>query len=94
MKHRVKELVAAGYSEGQIREYFIARYGEWVLLAPPSNGLGRLLWWSPALGLLAAAGVVGWRLRSRPVPAASPGDAAPGEADPYRKRLLAEVEAE
>ena len=37
MKNRIKELVAMGYSDDQIIDYFIGRYGEFVLLQPKSE---------------------------------------------------------
>jgi cytochrome c-type biogenesis protein CcmH len=62
---KVRELVAAGQSDQQIRAYFIARYGEWSLLEPPAHGMNLLVWILPGflllLGLLAIARVVGRR---------------------------------
>ncbi len=95
MKDRVRELVKAGYTREQIDDYFIARYGEWVLLSPPTNGLVWLLWLGPAglLGLLlvwAVSTVTGWRRVPDDVPL--PSDVGLAPKDPYEARLLAELE--
>ena len=34
IQRRINELVAAGYTEEQIQDYFIDKYGEWILLEP------------------------------------------------------------
>ncbi len=52
----LRELVQQGKSDDEIRAYFVARYGDWALLAPPANGLNWLAWLGPAVFL--AAGVV------------------------------------
>ena len=97
MKDRVRELVVAGYTEAQIQDYFVARYGEWVLLAPPASGLAWFLWLGPAvlLGLVGvwAAGVINsWRREPDAVPL--PSDVGLSDKDPYEERLLRELEEE
>ncbi len=48
---RVKE----GQSDAQIRAYFVGRYGEAILLAPPREGVSGLVWVLPVLAVAAAA---------------------------------------
>ncbi|MBW1877630.1 MAG: cytochrome c-type biogenesis protein CcmH [Deltaproteobacteria bacterium] len=95
MKDRVRELVVAGYTEEQIEDYFIARYGEWVLLSPPKQGLAWLLWLGPAvlLGLVlawATAVATSWRREPDAVPL--PSDVGLVPKDPYEEQLLRELE--
>ena len=73
MKNRIREFVAAGYSDDQICTYFVARYGEWVLLEPPRKGIHWVLWLGP-FGLLALGGasVVSLRTRKARTSQASP----------------------
>ena len=53
MMEIVREQVAAGRSDEEIRSYFAARYGRWILLDPGLTLETLALW---ALPLLAAAG--------------------------------------
>ncbi|MBS1152508.1 MAG: Cytochrome c heme lyase subunit CcmL [Myxococcaceae bacterium] len=46
---KVRELVAQDRSDEEIETYFIARYGEWVLLEPKKDGLNAFLWLGPVL---------------------------------------------
>ena len=71
MKDRVRFLVEQGYSPEQIDAYFVSRYGEWVLLAPPARGLTWLLWLGP-FALLGAGALwaIGAVARREPAPAA------------------------
>src|SRR3954470_5152771 len=39
MMKRVREMVAEGQSESDIKAYFVSRYGEWVLLEPTHQGV-------------------------------------------------------
>jgi cytochrome c-type biogenesis protein CcmH len=51
--------LAAGRTTDQVRAYFVARYGDWILLAPSTP----LVWWLPALALVAGVGLLAWWLR-------------------------------
>lgn len=53
----VRERVAAGESNEQIKEFLVARYGNFVLLKPPFAGETLLLWATP-LAILFTGGVV------------------------------------
>lgn len=61
----IREEVDAGASDSEIRDQFVARYGEWVLLTPPISGTGVALWALPVVGLaIGVAVVVGMRRRN------------------------------
>lgn len=51
----VREQLAAGKSPDEVRAYFVARYGEWVLLAPDPKGFNLLAYAIPALLLIGGA---------------------------------------
>ncbi len=54
----VRERIAAGDSDDEVRDFLVARYGEFVLLRPRAHGVGLLLWvLPPALLLIAGAGL-------------------------------------
>jgi cytochrome c-type biogenesis protein CcmH/NrfF len=71
MRRIIDEQIAAGESEHEIREYFVERYGDWVLLSPRAEGSGWLVWALPGtavlVGLVAAGQLVRRRTEARPV---------------------------
>lgn len=92
MKHRVRELVEQGYTEPQIVDYFVSRYGEWVLLAPPVRS-NWLVWFGPGLVLGVGLAWVGATvLRWRKEPEALPSDVGLVPKDDYEQRLLREID--
>ena len=60
----VRERLTAGDSDASVREFVVARYGEFVLLRPPLSLRTLLLWSTPFLLLLAAL-VMLWRRSHR-----------------------------
>jgi cytochrome c-type biogenesis protein CcmH len=58
MKGVIRTQVAAGHSDDEIRDYFVSKYGEWVLLEPPAHGFNLLVYLLPALALLGGAGLI------------------------------------
>lgn len=74
MRRLVRERIAAGDSDDQIRAFFRQRYGDFVLFRPPFDARTWLLWGSPLL-LIAAAAVAATGFRRRPgEPAFTPED--------------------
>jgi cytochrome c-type biogenesis protein CcmH len=51
----VRERLAAGDSDEAVKQFLVARYGEFVLLRPPVKPATWLLWFGPAALLLAGA---------------------------------------
>jgi cytochrome c-type biogenesis protein CcmH len=92
MRDLIRERLAAGDRPAAVKAYFVQRYGEWVLLAPPARGLNLLLWLAPfgavAAGLVVVATLARrWRRQAPREPAATP---AVEQAE--RDRLAAELE--
>jgi cytochrome c-type biogenesis protein CcmH len=52
MRASVREQLEAGKSPQEIKDFFVSKYGEWVLLAPTNSGFNRLLWWLPLTVLI------------------------------------------
>ena len=89
MRAIVRERLAAGDSPEQVREYFVARYGEWILLAPRRRGFNLLVWGFPIAAVVVGLVAVAMLLRRwtrRPAAAPAPIDAAMSE------RIRREVE--
>ena len=55
----VRERIAAGDSDGQVIDFLVARYGEFVLLKPRLNSHTWLLWFLTPLAL-GAGGIALW----------------------------------
>lgn len=53
MRAIIRQQVAAGKTPQQIKDYFVSKYGDWVLLAPPAKGFGLLAWVLPFVVLIA-----------------------------------------
>ncbi|MDX1291211.1 MAG: cytochrome c-type biogenesis protein [Hyphomonas sp.] len=66
MRARVRVMIEGGASDDEVRDWFEARYGEFVLFRPKAEGVtGWLLWGGPFLLLLLGI-VIGIRIaRSR-----------------------------
>jgi cytochrome c-type biogenesis protein CcmH len=67
----VREHVAAGESDEEIKSFMVHRYGDWILMKPPFNLRTALLWLAPLL-LLAAGGVGAFLYVRRQRPPAAP----------------------
>ena len=66
LRREVLELMRAGQSDAQIKDFLVQRYGEFVLYKPRVEGRTWLLWLGPAAILLAGAVVVVVLVRRRP----------------------------
>lgn len=60
----VREQVAAGRTDAEIREYLVARYGEFVLFRPAFSAGNALLWLGPFLVVLGGGAALLLRARS------------------------------
>lgn len=61
----VRERLVAGDSDGEVIDFVVARYGEYVLLRPTTAGANWMLWAAGPLMLLVALGVGFGFLRGR-----------------------------
>jgi cytochrome c-type biogenesis protein CcmH len=52
LRRQVREMIAAGRTDREIRDYMTQRYGEFVLYRPRLTATTFLLWTAPALLLL------------------------------------------
>lgn len=65
LRREVLELMRQGKSDTQVKEFLVARYGEFVLYRPQVESKTWLLWFGPALVLLAGGIVVAGAVRKR-----------------------------
>ena len=94
MKNRIEELVALGYSNEQIIDYFVERYGEFTLLRPKDEH--RLVWLAPGVVFILGVLVVVFRMDRTRSSESRNGeqrteDKKNAEEDEYRQRILAEL---
>jgi cytochrome c-type biogenesis protein CcmH len=77
----VRERIAAGDSDVAVRDFLVARYGEFILLEPRFRPATALLWALPILVLIACAALIFVRARRRR-------DVAPAPLSVAEKRRL------
>lgn len=92
MSRRIRQMVAEGRSKEEIREYFVARYGDYIVLAPRKEGFTWTVWILPfALVLAGAVGIIAvarrWKGRAPPPPPVEP-----SSRSDYMQRLERELE--
>jgi len=87
-RRTVRELVADGQSDDQVLDFFVARYGEFVLMAPRATGSTWLLWAAGPLMLLMALVVGLLYLRGREKAAAPQEEALSAEEAARLKEIL------
>lgn len=65
LKNQVRSQIRDGKSDTEIREYMVARYGDFVLYSPPWKATTILLWAGPFVLLMAGALTLVAYLRNR-----------------------------
>jgi len=63
LRHLVRQQIADGKSDQQIKDYLVARYGDFVLMKPPLKPETYLLWLAPFVILGGAGGIAFWVIR-------------------------------
>ena len=53
MRGIIRERLAAGETPDQVAQYFVDKYGEWILLSPRRQGFNLLVWAAPVAAVLA-----------------------------------------
>jgi cytochrome c-type biogenesis protein CcmH len=67
MRRLVREEIASGATDSQVRADLVRRYGDFVLFKPPVRSGTWLLWFGPGVLLALVAGALLWAARRRRV---------------------------
>jgi len=59
LRRLIRQQMQSGWSDDQIKNFLVARYGPFVLMKPPVQQDTFLLWFGPLALVLAGAGVIG-----------------------------------
>ncbi len=94
MRGIIRERLAAGEQPEQVVQYFVDRYGEWILLVPRRQGFNLLVWLVPLGAVVLGLAIVGvvlarWRRRRR-ARSRPPAAVDPAMAERIRRELEAE----
>jgi cytochrome c-type biogenesis protein CcmH len=65
LRLEVHELIQQGKSDDEIRDFLVARYGEFILFRPRMNLRNAWLWGAPGIMLLAGIGIAIRVIRQR-----------------------------
>jgi cytochrome c-type biogenesis protein CcmH len=63
MRAIIRERLATGERPPQVIEYFVDKYGQWILLSPRPRGFTLLVWIVPFVAVAAGLALVAVRLR-------------------------------
>lgn len=79
LRKSLHQQLELGASDEEIRDFMVARYGEFVRYRPRFGGITTILWLAPVLLLIVGAGVLLAVLRSRAASGRAPQALSPEE---------------
>jgi cytochrome c-type biogenesis protein CcmH len=91
--------ISQGWTEDQIKQYFVDNYGARVLAEPPREGFSLLVYLIPPIIILAGAVILfrafrQWNREAEPAPEAGAAPISAGAADDPDAAYIARLEAE
>jgi cytochrome c-type biogenesis protein CcmH len=81
-REQISELVAEGYTDQEVLDYFSTSFGDQVLQEPPKRGVSLALWILPVIALLAGGVWLVYIMRRWNKPQPAPAAAAATPSDP------------
>jgi cytochrome c-type biogenesis protein CcmH len=98
MRALVRERLRAGDTPEQVLQYFVDKYGEWILLAPRRRGFNWLVWSAPFVSTVIGLIVIAFTIRrwtaQRRKRLAGIATAPPAVDPAMRERIRREMELE
>lgn len=65
MKMKIRQMLEEGKSEQEVLDFFVERYGEWILRSPEMSGFNLLLWGMPGVVVLLGGLIVIYYVKNR-----------------------------
>jgi len=65
LRNEIREKIQGGMTDAEIKDFMVARYGDFVLYRPPVKGTTLALWVGPFLLLAAGGGILFFNVRRR-----------------------------
>lgn len=92
-KNQIRDMMIEGYTQDEILDWYVARYGDYVLQVPPTRGLGLIAWLLPIF-VLGIAGIwLGLLMKNWSAKQAMATESGPAVADSDdTDRYLSQVE--
>ena len=95
MRGIVNDKLEDGWSDEQIQDFFVERYGPSVLLEPPTEGVSLAVWLAPPIGVAAAIAIFVFALRQmRRRPETERDDTDDDDLQPYYNRIESSISDE
>lgn len=89
MRTKIRQLIVEGRTDDEVLEWFVARYGDFILLEPRKRGFGLVAYVLPLAAVLVGATLLALRFRGRsssssraPAPASPDADGPAGTKSP------------
>ena len=82
----LRQLLTDGYSDQEVLDFFVVRYGEYVLMEPQKTGSNALLWYAGPFMLLLGLGI-GWGFLRRRSSAAANAELPEALSEEEKERL-------
>jgi len=65
LRNEIREKIQGGMSDAEIKDFMVARYGDFVLYRPPVKAITLFLWGGPFLLLAVGGGILFFNLKRR-----------------------------
>jgi cytochrome c-type biogenesis protein CcmH len=63
MRDVVKQQLASGKTDDEVKQFFVGRYGEWILMSPTAHGFNWLVYVLPVFALALGLGLLALAVR-------------------------------
>lgn len=89
----IRQKLSQGWTADQIKQYFVAQYGDRVLATPPARGLNWLVYFIPPIAILAGAFILykAFKAWKKPVPDVTLEEVKQTVGDEYIMRMEEEL---